>query len=282
MGTTATLTKAQLDKLYTARWNVKKKLIEQPEDKNLLEAYDTLTSLIESSGSVPKIDKQEPPKIPKIDLDPKVDPSAPVVKEEPATEVAIADPVFVKLKGIRFKESSYLTPSKTFEGLVVHYTVSGRSAKSAEGVASYLAKKGYGCMTMDENGIIYIPEDFDVLRDAAAHAGASKWGGRNGLNRYFAGMEICGWGRSDKKDEKYGRTKYNDDPKFGPKGYYQPFTAKQEQALLNFIAWAKKKNPAFKIANIAGHHEVSPGRKQDPGASLSFTMDELREKAKHV
>lgn len=274
------MSKKAIDALWTSQWAVKKKLVEEPEDKYLLEIKKQNDIALEALKAVPSIAKQEPPKTKPIAIDEDLT----KVDETPGipSEAAIGDPVFVRLKGVNFKESSYATPSKMFEGMVVHYTVSGRSAKSAEGVAKYLASKNLGCMVMDEDGIIYIPESFDVFKDAAAHAGASKWNGRNGLNRFYCGLEVCGWGRADKANPAKGLTRFNDDPKHGPKGYYQPFTAKQEQAILNLIAYFKKKNPHFKIENIAGHHEVAPGRKQDPGASLSFTMDELRSKAKNV
>jgi len=35
-------------------------------------------------------------------------------------------------------------------------------------------------------------------------------------------------------------------------------------------------NPEFRADWVAGHDEVSPGRKSDPGGSLSMTMPQFR------
>ena len=66
--------------------------------------------------------------------------------------------------------------------------------------------------------------------------------------------------------------------------YIQAFTEAQEKALINFILWAKSKNPNFSLDNVVGHDELRReagklGDKQDPGGSLSMPMPEFR---KHV
>lgn len=189
----------------------------------------------------------------------------------------IEEPEFVVVKGARFSSNQYQTPSKMFTGLVVHYTVSGRTAKNATGVVNYLESKGYGCMVMDEDGKIYIPEGFDVLRHWDDHAGVSKWGALSSLSKFFAGMEICCWG----KDSKVGPFRESKGEANIVAGTYQQYSPAQEKALINFIMWARAKNPLFKLENVVGHDEVraaagKPGDKQDPGASLSMTMPELR------
>ena len=35
-------------------------------------------------------------------------------------------------------------------------------------------------------------------------------------------------------------------------------------------------NGVFKYENVVGHDDVSPGRKNDPGGSLSVKMEEFR------
>ena len=179
--------------------------------------------------------------------------------------------------GVKYETKPYATMSGNFAGLVVHYTVSGRSAESAKGVVRYLASKGLGCMVMDENGIIYVPEGFDLLTSSAAHAGLSKWGGYGGLNSYFAGMEICGLG----KDARVGPFRTSGPDANIMPGTYQAFTSAQENALTNFIAWALSVNSNFSIGNVCGHDEARAeaglkGNKSDPGASLSMTMPAYR------
>lgn len=201
--------------------------------------------------------------------------------DEDENDKGFTTPIFVKVKGVNYKEYKYATKSKKAEGLVVHYTVSGRASSSAVGVLKYLANNGLGCMVMDEDGVIYMPESFDIFNDAAAHAGKSSWNGYTGLNDEFMGMEICNWGRSSSEDKAYGRTRFSEANENIIKGWYQPYTEKQEKSLINFCRWAKSKEPAFKFENVCGHDEARAdyglkGDKQDPGASLSMVMPKLR------
>jgi hypothetical protein len=243
--------KKVIDALFTARWAIKN------GHENL--TYNKITEALEYLGVIKKEVPVEEERLSDRPQDLDFDP-----------------PRFETVKGIKYKEiGKYQTPSGMFEGLVVHYTVSGRARKNAIGVVSYMASKNIGCMVMDEDGIIYIPEDFDVLRDAAFHAGKSSWNGKEGLSRYFAGMEICCWGRSDRSSKIYTRH-VNRKTENMAEGWYEPYTVAQERALENFVKWARSVNPEFKIENLVGHDEVAPGRKTDPGGSLSMSMSSFR------
>lgn len=60
-------------------------------------------------------------------------------------------------------------------------------------------------------------------------------------------------------------------------GFYARFTARQESALTDLLIWLKQNNPdVFDLGLVLGHDEVSPGRKMDPGGSLSMSMPEFR------
>ncbi len=190
---------------------------------------------------------------------------------------AITEPVIQVVKGVRYKtHGRFKTKSGKARGLVVHYTVSGRTQASAKSVVSYLAKEGLGCPVMDENGIIYVPENFNFLTDVAYHAGASSWRGVSGLSAYCIGMEICNWGTAGKekgaKDLRLQGTKHDN---IKP-GTYQMYTLAQERALINLCLWLKKQCPEFDFDWVVGHDEIAPTRKSDPGASLSMSMPEFR------
>lgn len=192
-------------------------------------------------------------------------------------------PDFIEVKGVKFNtHGKYRTRSGNAKGLVVHYTVSGRSENSAIGVLKYLARKGLGCMVMDEDGFIYVPEGFDIQKDVAWHAGKSSWMGKTSISKYCMGMEICCWGRLDSKSKKKVKSsdkrvvsRQNENIKVGE---YQKYTKDQEKSLFNFIKWQMSVNPEFSLDWLVGHDEIAPTRKQDPGASLSMTMPKLREK----
>lgn len=198
----------------------------------------------------------------------------------PLMPAKFTEPEFVRVKGVKFKGvKKYATKTGMFEGLVVHYTVSGRSANSAIGVLKFLAghKDNLGCMVMDEDGKIYTPEDFNIFTDSANHAGTSEWAGRKALNHYYAGMEICCMGLGS----RIGPLRVSKGEENIMPGSYQEYTPKQEAALTNFILWAQSKNPAFSIDRVCGHDEARTeagykGGKSDPGASLSMTMPKYR------
>lgn len=195
----------------------------------------------------------------------------------------VTEPKFVIVRGAKFKDrGNYQTPTGKFKGLTVHSTISGRTAAVADSMVRYLQSEGYGCMVMDENGIIYIPENFDVFKTWGYHSGVSKWKGINNVSDRFAGMEICGWG----KDSKIGP--YRDvtvAQGYIVAGKYQQYTEAQEKSLINFILWAKSKNDEFDLDYVAGHDELRKeagknGDKQDPGGSLSMIMSKFRDLVK--
>ena len=188
-------------------------------------------------------------------------------------------PEIVTVKGVRYKKrGKYRTKTGTARGLVVHYTVSGKTARSAKGVVNYLAKKNLGCMVMDEDGIIYVPEDFNFASDVAYHAGDSHWRGVSGISRYCMGMEICSLGRlTSKNQHKAERVRTSPGNKNIVAGKYEAYTPEQEESLKNFILWRLDVDPEFSIDWVVGHDEIAPKRKFDPGASLSKTMPEYRD-----
>lgn len=249
------------DLLFSARWAV------SADKKDF--AFEKLTSALEHIGAL----KSE---VQKVDR-----PSDPM----PELFNMVREPKFVVVKGVKYKDlGNYKTSGGYFDGLVVHYTVSNRSKASAIGNVKYLASKGFGCMVMDEDGTIYIPEDFDVLKDWGQHAGVSRWDGSSYVSSRFAGMEICCWGRGS----KVGPFRESNGQDNIISGKYQTFTDAQEDELINFCLWALTVNPMFRSANIlsmenvVGHDEVraaagKKGDKTDPGASLSMTMPKFRE-----
>lgn len=207
------------------------------------------------------------------------DDMTPVLPVIPPNDIisSIMEPIFKTVKGVKYKDrGNYKTQSGMFSGLVVHYTVSGNAPT---GVVNWLAGQGYGCMVMDYDGVIYIPEGFDVLKSWGYHAGVSKWNGRSSVSDIFCGLEICNWGLNSKVGPFRTVTT---EQGYVVAGTYQQYTEAQEKSLINFCLWAKKHNPEFSFDNVVGHDELRReagklGHKQDPGGSLSMTMPMLRE-----
>jgi len=79
----------------------------------------------------------------------------------------------------------------------------------------------------------------------AWHAGVSNWAGRQRCNDFSIGIELEG---SD----------------------FEPFSEKQYVALMRLTRYLKR---TFPIRDIAGHSDIAPGRKTDPGPF--FDWDKL-------
>jgi N-acetyl-anhydromuramoyl-L-alanine amidase len=99
----------------------------------------------------------------------------------------------------------------------------------------------------------YVRRDGRVIQfvgcdQRAWHAGTSCWGGRDNCNDYSVGVEFEG---SDT----------------------QPFTAEQYAALWELLDALREHYP---IAAIAGHSDVAPGRKTDPGPYFDWVAVRAR------
>jgi len=122
------------------------------------------------------------------------------------------------------------------------------------------------------------------------HAGTSSWPSfANGVNSSFVGIEVMNAGKLKKVGNKYeawfDETYSENEVRYVKKtsqieeGFYHKFTEAQEQSLEKLLRWLESNGDGiFQFKNVAGHDEVSPGRKNDPGGSLSISMQELRNK----
>ncbi|WP_025367609.1 1,6-anhydro-N-acetylmuramyl-L-alanine amidase AmpD [Thioalkalivibrio paradoxus] len=81
----------------------------------------------------------------------------------------------------------------------------------------------------------YVP-----FTERAWHAGVSSWRGRERCNDFSIGIELEGC------DER-------------------PFTPSQYRQLASLIAWLRQRFPALAGDALAGHADIAPGRKTDPG-----------------
>lgn len=79
----------------------------------------------------------------------------------------------------------------------------------------------------------------------AWHAGASSWRGRPGCNDFSVGVELEGC------DET-------------------PYAGAQYRALAALLAALRRAYPTLAADAVAGHDEVAPGRKRDPGPAFDW------------
>jgi len=85
----------------------------------------------------------------------------------------------------------------------------------------------------------------------AWHAGASNWCGREACNDFSIGIELEG----------------ADD---------EPYDDRQYPVLAALIAALQLAYPALAAGAIAGHSDISPGRKTDPGPAFDWQRLERR------
>jgi N-acetylmuramoyl-L-alanine amidase len=100
-----------------------------------------------------------------------------------------------------------------------------------------------------------VAEDGQVLRMVAEdkrawHAGRSYWRGTRNVNAASIGIEIVNPGHE-----------------FG----YRPFTPQQMDALLPLLADIVRRHQVPR-ANVVGHSDVAPARKQDPGELFDWGL----------
>lgn len=171
-------------------------------------------------------------------------------------------------------------------GAVVHFTA-GAYGLSELDLARQL---GYAYFLIDEHGGVH--QGFPLDR-WGSHAGVSQLDGiGTGVSRELLGIEVdCAGGPLKRHPTRpgtwtswWGKVIDPDELRTVPAeanrvaGVYHRFTAAQEKALVELLVWLKTNNPeVFEIEKVVGHDEVSPGRKQDPGGSLSLTMPAFRE-----
>jgi len=172
---------------------------------------------------------------------------------------------------------TYKESGGILDSLVIHYTA-GRSASSS---AKFLARKDVKAsahLVIGREGEVYQLVPFDKV---SWHAGKSKYGGRNGLNKYSIGIEIDNAGVLNKVGSQYqawfGKKYMESDVikavhrnETTPR-YWHTYTDKQLEVLTEIVELLVSE---YDLKQILGHEEISPGRKQDPGPA--FDLDRFR------
>ena len=215
---------------------------------------------------------------------PKVEPPKPSVPEEsvPTTSpVEASKELWVPwaIQPKRKMGTSFTYPKNYPHGAIVHFTA-GRDKTEQDALDSYNwgCDQGYVFFVIGPTGKLY--QGFP-LNKGGSHAGASSWPGLgSGVSSKLVGIEIaCAGGLDSRGKSWFGVTYPQDEIRKG----FKKYTPEQEETLIKLLVWLKKNNPeVFDVQYILGHDEVSPGRKNDPGHSLSMSMSELREKIKRL
>ncbi|MCB2075022.1 MAG: N-acetylmuramoyl-L-alanine amidase [Novosphingobium sp.] len=128
--------------------------------------------------------------------------------------------------------------------VVLHYTGMKSAEEALERMCDPEAKVSAHYM-IDEDGIVtaLVPEE-----KRAWHAGKSYWRGITDVNSASVGIELVNPGHE-----------------FG----YRPFPEAQMEALLPLLADIVERHDIPR-ANVVGHSDVAPARKQDPGELFNW------------
>lgn len=178
--------------------------------------------------------------------------------------------------------------------LVIHYTVGENFDAMVAALTLPGAGGGAAHIVLGQEGEV---TQIETFRHSLWHAGASYWKGRNSLNAWSIGIEICnrGW-LNERRADGYWRqsTKYRGQtyhsrwyspdevvvqkhpnpavyvPTFGPgttanTPAWAKYTDKQMEVLDALVPVIIDH---YNVREVVGHDEITPGRKQDPGPDM--------------
>lgn len=130
--------------------------------------------------------------------------------------------------------------------VVLHYTGMRSAEEALERMCDAKAKVSAHYM-IDEDGTVtqMVPED-----KRAWHAGKSYWRGITDVNSASVGIELVNPGH------EWG---------------YRPFTDAQMEALVPLLAAIIQRHK-IAVANVVGHSDIAPARKDDPGELFEWEM----------
>jgi len=153
-----------------------------------------------------------------------------------------------------YKNNKFLSPNfsiknrskKHIKHIVIHYTGMQSEVESLKKLCNPRSKVSSHFFIKRSGEILkLVPE-----KKIAWHAGKSRWGKFNKLNKYSIGIEISNRGH------RWG---------------YQQFTKKQLNSL---SALCKQLMSKYLISkkNVVGHSDIAPERKKDPGEKFPWEL----------
>lgn len=161
--------------------------------------------------------------------------------------------------------------------LILHFTA-GSSAGSSIDWLTRKAARASAHLVIGRDGTITQLVPFNRV---AWHAGVSEWEGLQGMNQHAIGIELDNAGRLERKGRRWCAwfgTAYSDDEVMvaahkheqEPVGWHLYTPAQLEATLLVGQALVEK----YGLKGVAGHDDIAPGRKSDPGPA--FPMANIR------
>jgi N-acetylmuramoyl-L-alanine amidase len=157
--------------------------------------------------------------------------------------------------------------------LVMHYTAGGSASESINWLCSKDAKASAHIVIAKDGSITQLVD----FNRRAWHAGESEWKGVDGLNGHSIGIELDSFGflgSAGPGKWKFRSTTIPDSDvivarhKFGsPNGGWIKYPQKQLEVALELARLLVK---TYRLEDVIGHEDISPGRKQDPGPAFDM------------
>lgn len=179
-----------------------------------------------------------------------------------------------KLDGVRYRPARKIGDTITPTLIVIHET--------AGSLNKFSTVRWFQSRKVTTSAHIVIERDGTItqmvpLNRRANHAGRSSWKGNNSANYFSIGIELVGPGALDKNGKVYFGPVFPDSvsintPEHGNGHRWLPFTDEQMAACRQICEAIVEEYPT--VNDIAGHYEISPGRKVDPAPT--FPMEDFR------
>ncbi|HTV24070.1 MAG TPA: N-acetylmuramoyl-L-alanine amidase [Polyangiaceae bacterium] len=158
--------------------------------------------------------------------------------------------------------------------IVIHYTANQSAAETVSWFQSPQSKVS-AHLVVDLDGSITQMVPFNRR---AAHAGTSRWRGKEGCNRFSIGIEIVNPGPlrrlsdgtfADLRGKRWeGKVVHAHHDNGNPE--YELWAAYPEAQLSAVTEACRALVQAYPISEIVGHYDVAPTRKLDPGPAFPF------------
>jgi len=158
-----------------------------------------------------------------------------------------------------------------YEYLVIHYTA-GRSAEASIRWLTNPAARASAHVVIARDGSV---TQLVAFNRVAWHAGRSSWLNRTGLNHYSLGIELDNAGPLQRHGERW-RAWFGDEydhtqvieavhkHENQPRGWHV-YTPAQIEAALEVSSLLVRR---YRLRDVLGHEDISPGRKLDPGPAF--------------
>ena len=176
-------------------------------------------------------------------------------------------------KQVLFRQTPNVGGACARRFLIMHFT-----AGSYAGAVDWLcnpAAKASAHLVIAEDGAVTQLARFDR---ATWHAGVSQWRGVTAMNTASIGMELANYGdmiEGAPGAYHVGRASIPDDRVMvaahrhgGPRRPWHTYPAVQQETAL---AIAKALHAAYRFEDVAGHEDIAPGRKVDPGPAFPLS-----------